>query len=285
VTRVRKTTQKELSRASTGGRTEGLADETEERDGKTLLDGPRLETNLAGEDSGELLLPSLDSDDTEEQTLDRGSRPPRPSSSRRLSPTLMKIFHRRRQQIGLSIEQLAKLSGVDRAELERFEGTEGRHRLLYDHAVVVARVLGLKPGELPGLRAKESRDGVRQHLSDLYAAMASGPTLTFEGKSGERYGGDLERVIVTPAFTVQVGDHSLADVFPKGTLLLFAPESQLAPGDVCLLRHARSSQLALRRLKPPSWMGIKDWQPALPVPGNEWRPVGRLQVALPRAPH
>jgi len=34
---------------------------------------------------------------------------------------------------------------VELAELERFEGTEGRHRLLFDHAVVVSRVLGLKP--------------------------------------------------------------------------------------------------------------------------------------------
>src|SRR5581483_4377373 len=88
----------------------------EEVDVKTRVDGPRM---IVHEDSTELLLdpkapePSDSTQDTfdddGEPTKHRGSHPPRPSSSRRLSPTLMKIFQRRREQIGLSMKQVAEL--------------------------------------------------------------------------------------------------------------------------------------------------------------------------------
>src|SRR4051812_7961560 len=163
----------------------------------TSLDGPKVAAPVSMEDSVELLLPEFDGADDEfgGETIDRGSRPPRPSSSRRLSPTLMKIFQRRRQQIGLSLEQISKVSGVEAEELERFENTAGGHRLLYDHAVVVMRVLGLKPNDLPGLRVKDGREDARSAADELYRAMVSGPVLTFEGKAGERFGGDVERVL------------------------------------------------------------------------------------------
>jgi transcriptional regulator with XRE-family HTH domain len=194
----------------------------------------------------------------------------------------MQIFQRRRKQIGLSLEQIAKLSGVEKEELERFENTQGAHRLLYDHAVVVARVLGLKPGELPGLRAKDDRDDAQSAAAELYRAVLAGPTLTFEGKSGERFGGDVERVLTTPAFALQVGDDSLGAPYPKGTLLFFTG-GEAKPGDVALLRHKRSKTLALRRLEPPKWSGIQSWQPQYPV-APEWVTIGRLQVVLPRPP-
>jgi transcriptional regulator with XRE-family HTH domain len=247
----------------------------------TALDGPKIHANLHMEESVELLIPQPE-DEFDEMTIDRGSKPPRPSSSRRLSPTLMQIFARRRKQIGLSLEQIAKVSGVEKEELERFENTQGAHRLLYDHAVVVARVLGLKPNDLPGLRSKEDRDDAQSAAAELYRAVIAGPTLTFEGKSGERFGGDVERVLTTPAFALKVGDDSLGAPYPKGTLLFFTG-GEPKPGDVALLRHKRSKTLALRRMEPPKWNGLASWQPQYPV-APEWVSIGRLQVVLPRPP-
>lgn len=194
----------------------------------------------------------------------------------------MKIFQRRREQIGLTIGQVAKLAGIEEDELMRFEGTNGQHRLVYDHAVVIARVLGVRPQDMPGLRGRETRDEVAPALVELERALLSGPQLTFEGKAGERFGGDLERVATTPAFALRIGDSSLGDAWPKGTLLGFVAEAAPAIGDVVLLRHRKSRTLALRRFAPPSYTGLQPWQPAYVCTGGEWIAVGRLQVILPR---
>src|SRR6202012_2286793 len=125
-----------------------------------------------------------DEDDVEDPTIYRGDKPSKPSSSRRLSPTLMGIFQRKREQIGLSIAQVAKLTGIDVEELTRFEGPNGQHRLVYDHAVLVARVLGIAPKDMPGLRSgKEPRDAVGAALGSLQTTLTMGPMLTFEGKA------------------------------------------------------------------------------------------------------
>jgi hypothetical protein len=249
----------------------------------TALDGPRVARQIHFEDSVELLLPDMNVDDDEysELTVDRGSKPPRPSSSRRLSPTLMQIFKRRREQIGISLDQIARLTGVEQEELERFEGTNGAHRLLYDHAVVVMRVLGLKPTDLPGMRVKDGREDVRGSADELQRSMVAGPMLTFEGQSGERYGGDIDRVLTTPAFTVKIGDDSLAPTYPRGALLLLRTDGTPGPTDVALLRHKRSKTLALRRLQAAQWLGLAVWQPPYPK-APEWVPVARVQVVLPR---
>jgi transcriptional regulator with XRE-family HTH domain len=200
-----------------------------------------------------------------------------------LSPTLMRIFQRKREQIGLSIAQIAKLTGIDLEELTRFEGTNGQHRLVYDHAVLVARVLGISPKDMPGLRSgKEARDAVGAGLGSLSTALCSGPLLTFEGKTGERFGGDLERVGTTPHFAVRVGDSSLGDAWPRGALLGFLMDASPTKGDVVLVRHKRTKQLALRRATGQAWAPLAPWQPSFPV-GGEWLPVARLQVVLPRA--
>jgi len=248
----------------------------------TALDGPKVQASMAGEDSVELLMPERDDEDElAERTIDRGSKPPRPSSSRRLSPTLMQIFKRRREQIGLSLEQIAKVSGIEKEELERFEGTQGAHRLYYDHAVVVMRVLGLKPTDLPGLRIKDGREDARAAADDLYRAVTTGPMLTFEGKAGERFGGDVERVVATPSLAIRLGDDSLGPAYPRGALLFLRGGVDAQPGDVALLRHKRTKVLALRRHQPPDWKGLAAWQPAYPL-APEWVPLALLQVVLPR---
>ena len=268
-------------------------------DGPTSIDGPRIKDVITNVDSHRLGESTnvdgprgvgFDSDDDEEDTGEvddptvyRGDRPQKPSSSRRLSPTLMRIFQRKREQIGLSIAQVAKLTGIDVEELTRFEGTNGQHRLVYDYAVLVARVLGIAPKDLPGLRsAKESRDAVGAALGTLSTTLTAGPLLTFEGKSGERFGGDLERVGTTPHFGVKLGDATLGDGWPKGALLGFLMDSTPAAGDVVLLRHRKTKQLALRRASAKAWAPLAAWQPPFPV-GGDWLPVARLQVVLPRA--
>jgi hypothetical protein len=275
-------------------------------DGPTVLDGPRLDdadsarlsdpTNVDGPRviapadahdtvSSELMVDGEEDAgfDGEDPTIYRGDKPPKPSSSRRLSPTLMRIFQRKREQIGLTIAQLGKLTGIDEEELLRFEGTNGQHRLLYDHAVLIARVLGIRPQDMPGLRStREAKDAVGAALGSLMTTLVSGPLLTFEGKQGERFGGDLERVGTTPHFAVKLGDSSLGEAWPKGALLGFVMDAGPQAGDVVLLRNKRSKQLALRRVTGQAWAPLAPWQPAYPV-GGEWVPVARLQVVLPRA--
>jgi hypothetical protein len=260
----------------------------EEIDVKTRVDGPRV---IVHEDSTELLLdpkpestdpgmPAFEEDDGE-PTKHRGTHPPKPSSSRRLSPTLMKIFQRRREQIGLSLKQVADLSGIALEDLARFEATQGNARLFYDHVVVLARVLGLKPHDLPGMRARDSRDPVKEAIEELERALRGGPRLTFEGQKGERFGGDVDRVVTSPSFGVTIGDSTLEPTFAKGVLLGFLTEFAPKPGEVVLVRHRRSKLLALRRNLPPQLAGLAAWQPAY-VGGGEWIAVGQLQIVLPR---
>ncbi|HEY7957935.1 MAG TPA: helix-turn-helix transcriptional regulator [Polyangia bacterium] len=278
-------------------------------DGPTHIDGPKGAQAARAEPEPEALPPAFaeaeleldelledepdspqgdgdgdDEDGFDERTINRGSRPPRPSSSRRLSPTLMKIFQRRREQIGLSVQQVARLAGVEESELVRFEGTAGQHRLVYDHAVVIARVLGLKAADLPGLRPSKERGEIERHLGEVSRALLAGPLCTMTGGAdGERYGGDLERIAAAPSFAVRLEDSSLGEGWPKGALLGFTNEGEPGRGEVVLLRHRSSRLLALRRLKPPNAVGLAAWQPSYVV-GGEWLVVGRLQVILPRAP-
>ncbi|MGZ3426309.1 MAG: hypothetical protein ACXVCV_06650, partial [Polyangia bacterium] len=149
--------------------------------------------------------------------------------------------------------------------------------------VLVARVLGVSPKDMPGLRSsKEARDAVGAALGSLSTTLCTGPLLTFEGTAGERFGGDLERVGTTPHFGVKLGDASLGDSWPKGALLGFLMDASPSAGDVVLVRHKKTKQLALRRATGQAWAPLASWQPSFPV-GGDWSPVARLQVLLPRA--
>ena len=118
----------------------------------------------------------------------------------------------------------------------------------------------------------------------LSTTLCSGPLLTFEGKSGERFGGDLERVGTTPHFGVKLGDGiarrrtgraarcsaSCMDATPTaGDVVLGAPQARPSSWR-CAARPARRG----RRWPRGS--------PSFPV-GGDWVPVARLQVVLPRA--
>jgi hypothetical protein len=119
-------------------------------------------------------------------------------------------------------------------------------------------------------------------IGALQSALLAGPVLTFEGKSGERFGGDLERVGTTLHVCVQLGDGSLGEGWPKGALLGFLMDASPAPGDVVLLRHQHTKQLGLRRATAQAWAPLAPWQPAYPR-GGDWLSMARLSVLLPRA--
>lgn len=206
----------------------------------------------------------------------RGGR----SSGRRLSGTLVKIFKRRREEIGLSLQQVSKLSGIDLAELEKHERGGDDTRVSFDHAVILGRVLGVRPQEMPGLRPREQKGDLPSAVDELRTQLAAAPTLLFEGRGGERLQGDLDRIGTTPAFGVQIGDNTLGEPYGKGTILGFVADVEASPGDVLLLRHRRSKLLALRRLTPPTYNGLAAWQPAYVV-ADDWVAIGRLVVTLP----
>ncbi len=206
----------------------------------------------------------------------RGGR----SSGRRLSATLVKIFRRRREEIGLTLQQVSKLSGIDLTELDRYERGVEDMRVTFDHAVILGRVLGVRPQDMPGLRPREQKGDLPSAVDELRTVMAASPMLLFEGRGGERLQGDLDRIGTTPAFAVQIGDNTLGEQYGKGTILGFVADMEASPGDVLLLRHRRSKLLALRRLTPPTYNGLAAWQPAYVV-ADDWVAIGRLVVTLP----
>jgi len=199
---------------------------------------------------------------------------------RRLTPTLLKIFSRRRQQIRLSLDQLARLSGISLANLEAIEQGKPGTSITYDQMVVLSRVLGVGVDQLPGLRRRETRSHLGVVLAELERSMLGAPLLRFEGRHGERYGGDVERAASSKSFTVRVEDESLEPAVMRGALLGFMSGVRPRPGGVLLLRHRRSALLALRRHEPPSYVGLVPWQPGYVV-GGEWHLVGSLEVVLP----
>jgi|GEM_PF-3444151 len=211
-----------------------------------------------------------------------------PSTSQRLSSVLGQIFRRRREQIGLTLPQLVKLTGISDKELTTMEAGEPGYRMYYDHAVVLARALGVPSAEMPGLRQKTGdKEDPATMIDDMARRLRKGLVVVFEGKSGERYGGEVDRVAVTPMFTVCIGDASLGDAFPVGTLMAFLNDPHPLQGDIVLLRHRRSKLLALRRLHQNAWAGIQPWQPSYvagPVGAgaDEWLPLGRMVLMVPR---
>lgn len=213
---------------------------------------------------------SIDQDD------ERGGR----SSGRRLSATLVKIFKRRREEIGLTVQQVSKLSGINLDELDKYERGGDDTRVTFDHAVILGRVLGVRPQDMPGLRPREQKGDLPSAVDELRTVLAAAPTLLFEGRGGERLQGDLDRIGTTPAFGIQIGDNTLGEPFAKGTILGFVADVEASPGDVLLLRHRRSKLLALRRLTPPTYNGLAAWQPAYVV-ADDWVAIGRLVVTLP----
>jgi hypothetical protein len=200
--------------------------------------------------------------------------------SGRISPTtaLLRAFAHKREQIGLTVAQLQQLTGIAEAELARMETAPAGYRLPYDHAVVLARALGVSPREMPGLRLKNDIEGFR--LDDVHRWLLNGPKMTFEGDSGERFSGDIERSAVTQSFAVQIGDSSLGDAWPAGTMLGFVMGAEYRPNDVVIIRSRRTKAMWLRRARPPSYIGLAPWQPPFAATGGEWTVIARLAVIL-----
>lgn len=210
----------------------------------------------------------------------------RPSTGRRLSITLIGLFKRKRKKIGLTLEQLASLSGIDVEILTRMEANpdaaRSDHRLLYDHAVVLARALGLSPSEMPGLRSASRAEEQDAPLRALQKQLLAAPLLLFEGRSGECYHGASDRLATSDHFTIKIGDSSLEPMFAHGALLGFSSTTPGKDGDLVLLRSLTIGDLALRRVDGGVLTGLSPWMPALVHDRKEWHPLGRLEVVLPR---
>jgi transcriptional regulator with XRE-family HTH domain len=226
-------------------------------------------------DLGSLNTVSVDSSYSRHVAEARGAE-----NERRLTPTLLKIFSRRRQQIRLSLDQLSRISGISLGSLEALDQGKPGTSITYDQMVVLSRVLGVGVEQLPGLRKRETRSHLGELVGELERILLAAPLLRFEGKSGERYGGDVERAAASKAFTVRVEDESLEPALARGALLGFMSGSKPQPGAILLLRHRRSALLAMRRNVPPSYTGLVPWQPGYVV-GGEWHLVGSLEVILP----
>lgn len=188
------------------------------------------------------------------------------------------MISRRRKAIGLSLAEAAKLTGIEQKALAGYEANPPTERVLYDHAVVLARALGILPSEMPGIRHQPDK-APRDPVADLEQAYAQGPVVTLEGAHGERFGGDIERVFVTPTFALKITDGAFAERFAKGATLGFVGDPKLKIGDVALIFHRRTRALALRAFLPPSYEKIASWQPSY-VANADWSVVGRLQIVL-----
>jgi transcriptional regulator with XRE-family HTH domain len=249
----------------------GLAEPTSVSLPAVLVDDELLDTTTP--------TPRLDSGEYAAISVE-GEAPESAEMERRLTPTLLKIFARRRQEIRLSLDQLARISGISLEQLAAFERERPGQAITYDQVVVLARVLGIGTEQLPGLRPRETRTHMGIVLAELERNMLSAPLLRFEGKNGERYGGDVERATSSKAFTVRIEDDSLEPILRRGMQLGFMSGTRTRAGHILLLRHRRSALLALRRNDKDSYVGLLPWQPSYVI-GGEWHVVGSLEVVLP----
>jgi transcriptional regulator with XRE-family HTH domain len=217
---------------------------------------------------------------TDPLDLGRPRRFERPREHK-LTGIAIEIFKRKRAQIGLTLEQLSRISGLPFDELKELERSRPGYGLLYDHAVALARVLGIHPSELPGLRPRSQPE--RLAFEDVRAWLLAMPRLRYEGQEGERIEGDVDRAGLGEAVCVQVMDQSLAGVYPRGSLLGFSSvaDRRVSDGVVVLLRGKRHRQLALRRAGTGLFEGVMPWQTPYVEATGEWFVVCQLTLVLP----
>src|SRR5947207_3240435 len=74
--------------------------------------------------------------------------PPAAAGASRLAVQLGRVLKRKREGIGLTLGQAASLSGINLSDIASYEGGG---KTPFDHALILARILGISPGELPGM--------------------------------------------------------------------------------------------------------------------------------------
>src|SRR5205823_6308815 len=86
----------------------------------------------------------------------------------RIQLLLSQLLGRKRAAIGLTVEQVAQLAGISTVEIERYEGGA---KVPFEHVVVLARILSIPMGELPGFRG-DGDTPVEQAVSGAARALA-----------------------------------------------------------------------------------------------------------------
>jgi len=204
--------------------------------------------------------------------------PPRAPS--RIHLQLAQLLARRRRAIDLGLAQASALSGIPAADLERYE-REPTARVPYEHVVVLARVLGIPTSELPGLR-DAGETPVQQAVKSAARALAEPLRVVYTSDGGDdRWSGPVDALAEVGEFAIEIGDDSLGEVFPRGTVLGFLRTRAPRPGDVVLALHRSSSMVVLRRARDPLLVGLTSDQPNYQL-DRTWSILGRaVVIALP----
>ena len=169
----------------------------------TNVDGPRIAAP-AGLHESELMNDSTDeedtSDDVEDPTVYRGDR----GAAAVVIATAVTDADEESSSASASRSACrwrgwrnSPASTKDELKSLRWAPT-GRHRLVHDHVVLLARVLGIRPTSRHARAAasgRRPRDAAGMAIArPVQTALLAGPIRRSRARSGERFGGDLERV-------------------------------------------------------------------------------------------
>jgi hypothetical protein len=198
----------------------------------------------------------------------------------RIDLQLAQLLTRKRRAIGLSLAQASSLSGISVADIERYEREPGA-RVPFDHVVVLARVLGIPTSDLPGLRG-DGETPVQHAVKAAARALAEPLRVTYSSREGDdRFSGPVDALGEVGEFAIEIGDDSLAELFPQRTVLGFLRSRAPRAGDVVLALHRASSMFVLRRVRGQLLTGLTPEQPNYQL-DRSWSILGRaVVVAFP----
>lgn len=202
---------------------------------------------------------------------------PLPSPSR-LALILGRVIKRRREAIHLTLAQVASMTNISQTQLA---GYEAGSKTPYDHAILLARLLGIRLDDLPGLRASST--------TPLLAAIEetrrrAGETMRFAYtcERGEKLLGATDTLTGLSEFIVEIDDSSIAG-YPRGTMLGFLRERgtppRLDPGLV-VAQHRRSRLTVLRLVRGDVLVGLAKHVPCYQFERDAWDILGHLVLVV-----
>ena len=201
-----------------------------------------------------------------------------PSTSR-LAAQLGKLLKRKREAIGLSLSHCSGLAGISAVDIAEYEAGA---KTPYDHAMVLARVLGLSPTELPGFRSS-SESPVKGAIASAMTGLKETMRLVYHGV-GDRFEGPVDAVAGVTEFSVEIGDQHIPE-YPRGMLLAFMRDksapiaASFAPG-IVMAHHVGSRMMAMRRIQEDLLVGLAADIPSFHLDRKAWEIVGRLVMAF-----
>ena len=201
------------------------------------------------------------------------------SSNSRLATQLGRILKRKREQIQLSLQQIASLTGIAPADITSYESGG---RTPYDHAFLLARVLGIPPLEMPGMRGAGDSP-VRGALTAAMQGLSETVRLRYRCEAPEEHlDGPVDALKGVTEFCVEIADDNLLE-YPRGTLLGFVKDRGNQPFNdpgVVLAHHWRSRVMTLRRIQDHLLVGLHPEVPSYHLDKGAWEILGRLAIVL-----